>query len=279
MKKSIVFLIVLCILFGCKKTVKKHYNTGELHYIYQTKNNVADGFYKEYYKSGKLKIEENFKNGKITGIKREYYENGNIKWEAKYVDGKKNGFQNAYFENGQLEYKSNYKDNMQNGRDTTYYNNGRIKSTCEFNNNEVIGEFKEYLINGNLKRYFVKENNKIVFYENYNEDGKLIDFFRHVFFTPLNDTSIYFGDKFFSKIKILGPVNDRKITIVYKILDENKKLILSDSKVLGKGKNEETLFLTPQKTFYINYEIYDGYKTVAITKTTMKKVSVIKLKK
>lgn len=239
MKKSIVFLIVLCFLLGCKKIVKKHYDTGELYYIYQTKNNVADGFYKVYYKSGKLKSEANFKNGKITGIKRNYFENGNIKSESKFAEGKKNELQNDYFENG---------------------------------------EFRVYNLNGNIKKYIIKENNKIIYYEKYNENCKLIDYYRQVFFTPLKDTSIYLGDKFFSKIKILGPVNDKKITIVYKILDENKKLIFSGSKVLGKGKNEETLFLTPQKTFYINYEIYDGYKTLAIIKKAMKKVSVIKLK-
>ncbi len=282
MKKIIVCLFFACILVSCHKTVKKYYDTGELNYIYQTKNNVADGYYKEYYKSGKLKVEINFIKGKATGTKKVYFENGNVDWESFYIDGKRNGFQKGYFENGALKYKSYYKDDKQNGSDTNYYYNGKIESTCEFKidkKTRETGELRTYYIDGKLKNYSVKKNNKVIFQEKYNEEGKMIDYFRYIIFTPLKDTAIYLGDKFLSNIKIFGPVKDRNIIIIYKILDENKKLLYSDSKVLGKGKNEETLSLAPKKTFYIYFEIYDGLETGTVTKKAMKKVTVIKKKK
>lgn len=279
MKTIIILLILACTLTSCRKTIKEYYTTGELKSKYQIKNGVEDGFYKEYYKNGKIKVEVNFKNGKANGSKKVYFENGKIDWETFYVDGKRNGIQKGYYKNNILKYSCPYKNDMQQGLAKNYYSNGKLESSCEYKNGKENGIFKQYSLSGKLIYYAERIDSVNYFYEEYNDEGKTTDYYRYAYFTPLNDTSIYLGDEIASKIKLFGPTKDRNIKIYFYALDKNNKVVFSDILPLKKGSNERTLYLTPDQSYYMYYQILDISKTAVVFETQKRKVTVIKRKK
>ena len=95
MKKILSILLVSVILFGCTenkrytKSVKRHYENGQLKSEGNWKDGKMEGLWKYYYENGQLELEGNQKDGKTDGLWKKYYENGQLKYESIYKNGNK----------------------------------------------------------------------------------------------------------------------------------------------------------------------------------------------
>lgn len=231
MKKISILLIVIVLLYGCGRKVKKeYYPNGQLKEEYEIKNDTANGIFKCYYENGSIKKEGIYKNGRTEGLVRGYYKNGQIEWEAFYKNGKENGAFREYSEDGILRLEAHYKEGKQHGIMKRYYNNEQFETEQEYKDGVRHGEARFYYLNGRLKMESIANNDTTIYYKKYNEQGELIEEFRGILVLSDSDT-IQLGETYSPRIKVYGPIPEKgKIRISARFCE------LESGKYKKKGK-------------------------------------------
>lgn len=135
MKKSLVLLSLVILLFGCggmkEVDISKKEEKNGIVYVENQKKPFTGKIISKY-ENGQIKMESQYKDGKLEGTVKEYYEDGQVHNEWNYKDNHLDGEQRKYYENGQLSTEKYYKDNKVEGIFKEYYEDGKIKSETEY---------------------------------------------------------------------------------------------------------------------------------------------------
>ena len=137
-KRSVVFLILLCVL----QILPLSYGDA-----------AADGGNTETKKEQVQKAppissilipiaEIVYKDDFIDGAYKEYYQDGNPKEISMYSKGKKNGTENLFYPNGKRMSIGQYKNGIRDGLWKYFHNNGKRKSEGHYKNGVKSGKWK-----------------------------------------------------------------------------------------------------------------------------------------
>ncbi|HJL63800.1 MAG TPA: hypothetical protein QGH36_06350 [Candidatus Marinimicrobia bacterium] len=114
MKKTLLSILPLLLIFGCSKPETINYETKlvERDGVFYTKNTNKPYTGKVFslYGDGNKKDEGILKDGIPDGLTTAWYENGQKSAEVKFKDGKKDGLLTAWDENGKKVFERTYKD-------------------------------------------------------------------------------------------------------------------------------------------------------------------------
>ena len=130
----------------------------------KTKTNTG----KSYYESGELLYEGEFKEDKLHGKGALYYEDGKLWYEGEFKEDKCHGKGKEYYESGELWYEGEFKEDMWHGKGNKYYKNGKMLYEGELIKGNLHGKGKLYYENGELC------------YEGNWKDGKRLSFLDNI---------------------------------------------------------------------------------------------------
>ena len=175
MKKLILLLLFIPLVFSCGKSINKY------------KNGKPDGLWIDYYKNGQIEWERTYTNGNLDGLSKWYYSNGQLKSETPYLtDGfnsYRDGLCKSFYENGYLKTEGMYKIKINPGDKTStenkeglwkeYNENGQLDEEITYENGIMNGLFRKYkdgrlFIEGPWKNGKAEGNQRA-----YNPDGSL----------------------------------------------------------------------------------------------------------
>lgn len=230
-------------LIACKDVKREYYPNGKIKYVVEVKDEKKEGEFMKYYPSGILEMEGTFLNDKREGIFKSYFGSGVLKSEGFYKNGLGSGLMKEYYENGKLKLSSEVINGKQNGISKSYFENGKLNNECEFKNGITNGFYKEYFINGKLRMFALRNNDTTTYYEEYDENGILVNEYREIKIKAPN--AIKLGDEFIAKISSSGPVSN---------YDFVKILISTNNFSVGIEKNPNNIYSiyqigNPQKNF------------------------------
>jgi hypothetical protein len=135
MKKTLIIGIATLIFFGCSRTKKEYYKTGELKAEFSKDDKgLKQGEIIRYYKGGEIEFKTYYLNDTFNGKYEEYYTNGEPKIQTMLIMGVQNGEFLEYFPSGKIKQKSYYTNGKENGLFTYYYENGKIESAINMKN-------------------------------------------------------------------------------------------------------------------------------------------------
>jgi len=193
MKKLLLILLCLPLLFGCSNQQHKEYKdiSSDNTQILEDDNdlleqldeekedpidvfrNPKDEFQKFYYPTGELQFQGNYDSANLRqGFWREYFKNGKIKAEGSVLDGKETGLWKFYYEDGRIEREVEISYGN-NGYVKRYFRNGNISFEGNMKDGVDDGFCKVYHENGQLKAAGNIKNGKAVgSFKLYSEDGQ-----------------------------------------------------------------------------------------------------------
>jgi antitoxin component YwqK of YwqJK toxin-antitoxin module len=172
MKKILLFLSILFIVFGCNN--------------YEIK--------KDYYSNGNLKSVGEFKDGMLDGTLKVFYENGDLKRVVTFREGKKFGPAIDYYKERVIKRRMKYRNDTLDGKVEVFYNSGKLSKSFTYDGGLINGELIEYDTIGNLYSITTYEDGLIVNFKVFHPNGNLflteerIDDKRHGQYT------VYFED-------------------------------------------------------------------------------------
>ncbi|GEM_PF-2537456 len=129
----------------------------------------------ERYENGSLKTQAVVIEGKKNGSFKSYYENGNLKLEGIYKNDLREGEFLLYDSLGYLIQKGRFINGLKDGVFEDYFQDGNIKGIINYNSGKLDGESVGYFENGDIKFQTYFEDDSIVFFEEYNNTGELVD--------------------------------------------------------------------------------------------------------
>ncbi|CAG0968726.1 MAG: hypothetical protein HND27_06165 [Bacteroidetes bacterium] len=152
---------------------KKHYDTGEVYWIGEFKNDKPINQFIYYFKSGAVLLEvTHFPNaisratfyyetgevaaaGKYYKQQRDsiwvhYYPKGNKMSQEKYINGKRYGTSTDYYQNGNVLREQEWENNLEHGLTKVYYENGKLKEQKRYKMGSLEGLCSLYESNGNM---------------------------------------------------------------------------------------------------------------------------------
>ncbi len=129
---------------------KKHYDTGEVYWIGEFKNDKPVNNFTYYFKSGAVLINVTHYSNAISRAKF-YYETGELAAEGKYYKQLRDSVWIHYYPKGNKMSQAKYIDGKLYGTSTDYYQNGNTLREIEWENNLEHGITKVYFENGKLK--------------------------------------------------------------------------------------------------------------------------------
>lgn len=177
---------------------KKYYTSGQLKEEGLVKEGKLNGIVKAYYIGGQLQYEMKYTNGLGDGPITKYFVDGKIKEKYTLVKDEASGEYLKYYPNGTLAKTGTYEKDKSVGKWKEFYANGTLQSEYTLNaKSENIDVQKDYYADGKLqfeanfngskntstyfgrsgKKYFKTntEDGKLVSFEAYDADGKVID--------------------------------------------------------------------------------------------------------
>lgn len=271
MSKYYIYFIAI-ILIGCNKVKKEYYTNGNIKYEAEMKDGKQNGHFIKYHPNGKIAIEGSFVNNQREGYFKTYFENGILKDEGYYKKGLGNGLMKEYYESGEIKNEAEMIDGKQVGVLKTYFKNGKLEKKSEYSDGKVNGLFVEYFPSGRLKFNSILENDTVLFYEEYDENSKLIDEYRKIIVDA--PEQIELGEDFVADITFTGPQLKEAITYINKdnMYEELQSLPTYGSfLILHPGKPPRN-FLLLQDT-QGNKLLYKEIKNVETLKYTNEKFS------
>jgi hypothetical protein len=109
------------------KVDKTYYDSGQLKYKEEIKNDLRHGVYEKYYPSGQLCYQVNYKEGQLHGDDHWYYESGQLREKKSYENNKSHGTFEYYNTNGKLNDVKEYDNGVEVDKDNSLINKTSIK--------------------------------------------------------------------------------------------------------------------------------------------------------
>ena len=129
----------------------------------------------ERYDSGAVKVRGVLENNQKNGSYRSYYENGVLKSTGFFRNDQKHGLFTFYDSTGVKIQTGLYQNNLREGKFEDYYPDGKLKGTVNFKSDVLDGESVQYFPNGDIRFQTFFEEDSTVFFEEFDADGKLVD--------------------------------------------------------------------------------------------------------
>lgn len=130
---------------------KKYYNTGDMEYEGNFKNDKPVGEFKRFFPGNRIKAIMDHKEDGKTVYATLFYQNGKKAAEGIFIDKKKEGpWKYFSFYGGYLSYLENYMFGKKDGVSYKYYENGKITEETHWKNGIKQGEWKRFYPNENL---------------------------------------------------------------------------------------------------------------------------------
>ena len=101
-----------------------------------SKNYIVYG----YYESGQIRYQKQYKNNKCHGDCVDYNCDGKICYQEYYKNDQLHGDYICYYESGKVRYLKQYKNDKLYGDCIEYYDNGQIKCHYQYKNGELIAQ-------------------------------------------------------------------------------------------------------------------------------------------
>jgi hypothetical protein len=173
---SIVLILVSC---NDREVTRLYYDSGKLHYEYEMKNGIRDGFAKIYSEDGTLEYEGDYKNDLRYGWHMSYYPHGNVnrKWLYENVNGKEKVIRKMkYNKEGNIVSDFTFalkritlhiKNQMPYRVGDTLLAKMKIENPKYVYSETTIGHFDDYL---NVQKY---EDGELFYYEG-NKDHEMV---------------------------------------------------------------------------------------------------------
>lgn len=131
MKKTVLLLIIVSVIIGCKKSRKFYYPNGKLHVEYFTdKSGGIIGNHKEFFENGKLKILQKYNNDNVAYEIDGYYDTGELKFKQ-FKSAKLDSFF-CYHKMGKIESRGIIKNNRRFGWWSFYSLKGKLDSKIDY---------------------------------------------------------------------------------------------------------------------------------------------------
>lgn len=133
MKKNIVFIVAMTILFSCETPIIEKVDTKH------PSNTPKRVLYYQEIDGKEVLIEE-----------KQYYDNQQFKMGGKFLNEKREGKWEAYFEDGQVQSIGEFKDGKRTGEAKVYFPNGQLRYEGQYEKDKEIGHWKFYNEQGKL---------------------------------------------------------------------------------------------------------------------------------
>jgi len=101
---KVLLSILVVVLLGCEKNIKKeYYETGELLAEYEVVNNLRNGNAKEFYLTGELFRISRYENDTLHGKYKEYYKSSELKSSGIFINGKLTCSLRKFYKDGRIK--------------------------------------------------------------------------------------------------------------------------------------------------------------------------------
>ena len=192
-----------------------------------------------YYESGNLQYEDNYKDDELDGLIKEYYENGQIKSEMYYKSGNLDGPATEYYENGQVYIQESYKDGELDGESFNFNEDGSLRSKAVYQNGELVGDIVQGGVGSVVAGEVPDTEETSVPTENENVESKL-KYYTGIFafWTVVIGLIAYTILKIFTAFPKTNNLTDEQRSRIFKILmkhDEHKEGLFSAYRLNGVG--------------------------------------------
>lgn len=207
-KVGFITIGVTILFIQCSYIKKEYYEDGSIKSMaHYNKQDSLDGELKTFYKSGKLESRQFYTNGIAHDTFYWYHENGNLATKVNYNEGK---------EEGLLE---------------SFYPSGALFQIVDYEKGKRTGAYKEYFESGKIRRNEFKVGDTVVFFEEYDMLGKLINDYRKINIEANKDT-VLIGERYEAIISVLGPRNKLVEYEASRLVNKNE-ILNGGIKILG----------------------------------------------
>lgn len=172
----------------------------------------------KYSPDGVLLEKVHVKNGRNHGEFIEYWENGGIKKKCYFKEGELHGKMEKFDSLGNIISESFFIDGVREGKMIKYYSDKSIMEIIEYKNGWKNGENFQYHQNGRVSRYALLERDEVVYYREYDTNGRETFYDRKIVVTLDSDT-LALGKEYTVKIEFFGP-SAKQIKIGARLADK-----------------------------------------------------------
>ncbi len=130
-------------------------------YVFEKKNEIAEGECLLYDREGWLKGRWYYKAGKLHGPSTFYTREGNILARGWFIEDLQVGINRQFYASGKLYSLKRFKEGEPHGLQEYFYENGLLKSHLEYSRGYLNGIVQLYYPNGVMKREIPFANGKI----------------------------------------------------------------------------------------------------------------------
>jgi antitoxin component YwqK of YwqJK toxin-antitoxin module len=194
MRTIVLFCVFLAIISGCGSYDVEYYPSGMVKGKCEMKGGVRHGMCQEFFEDGTLMKCFSYENGVFNGVGQVYYENAILRWEAEYQNNLIHGFFREYSKSGVLIIDGTYSFDKAHGR-FRFYNgdSGHLEKEVDYAYGEENGWYRSFYKNGKIQIKAIRKDGKeTVFYQSYDDQGKLLDEV-YTYSIDLNQDTIDYG--------------------------------------------------------------------------------------
>jgi uncharacterized protein len=218
-----------------------YYADGTVNYEGSINKGNIDGQWKYFYNSGQLSYIKNLKDQAANGPYISYYPQGAINEKYNFVNGEVDGYYIKYFENGKINIEGWYNNGVQDNTWNYYYPDGALERSIYFSDGEIEGNELDYSPEHTLQFKTLYKDGEMVSMIDYTPEGKE---FNSIKFDGSNNYTLYYFDK---KIRIDASFKCYCFDSIFSFFDKNGNI---ESRTTYKNNKRNGLYVSyyPNKT-------------------------------